>query len=514
MVSEVRYSNLIDSVNAAFCVVEMLFDSEQRAVDYRFVEINAAFSEQTGLGNALGKTIRELVPSIETIWIATFAKVDRTHQSVRFDSEVAALGSRWFEGSAFPTGDAGLHRVAGDAVICTDVEGQVSYLNGVAERLTGWSGADAIGRRLEDVFHLIEAESRAVIPNPMAAATIQNKVVGLPPLCILVRRDGTELSIEDSAAPIHDRHGRVTGAVMVFHDVSAARRLTRQLSHQAAHDGLTDLPNRSLLNDRLRQAIAAVHRHHTSLALLYLDLDRFKHINDSLGHAIGDQLLEAVAHRLTRCVRASDTVSRQGGDEFVILLIDIDGDKYAAACADKVLRALRAPYLLGDHEVHGSASIGIALCPQDGTESELLLRNADSAMYEAKARGRDTFQFYRKDLNASATARQALESGLRHAVDRDELELLYQPVMDIQSGAIASAEALIRWRHGDEGVLMPAHFMSIAEEAGLIVPIGRWVLRNACGRARADRDLPDARLEVDRHRAPKPEGPWRSHCVG
>jgi diguanylate cyclase (GGDEF)-like protein len=318
-------------------------------------------------------------------------------------------------------------------------------------------------------------------------------------LCILVRRDATELSIEDSAAPIHDRNGKVTGAVMVFHDVSITRGLPRQRSHQAAHDSLTDLPNRSLLNDRLAQAISLVRRHHTSLAILYLDLDRFKHINDSLGHAIGDRLLQTIALRLTECIRGSDTVSRQGGDEFVILLVDIDGDNDAAICAEKVLQSLRLPCVVDEHELHASASIGIAICPQDGTEGDVLLRNADSAMYEAKERGRNNYQFYRKDLNASAIARQRLESGLRHAVERRELELNYQPIIDVHSGAIAAVEALVRWRNPDQGLVMPTHFMAIAEESGLIVPIGRWVLRAACLQAKVwqSAGLPRLRCAVN-----------------
>jgi diguanylate cyclase (GGDEF)-like protein len=317
----------------------------------------------------------------------------------------------------------------------------------------------------------------------MTLAAQRNKVVELPS-CILIRRDGSELSIEDSCAPIHDRHGKVAGAVMVFHDVSLAHGLTRQLAHQAAHDYLTDLPNRSLLSDRLTQALAAVHRHHTSLAILYLDVDRFKHINDSLGHAIGDRLLQSIASRLTACVRTSDTVSRQGGDEFVIVLIDITGPRDAAICAEKVLDSLRVPHVLDTHEVHVSASIGIAVCPQDGTEAEALLGNADSAMYEAKERGRNNYQFYRRDLNESAVARQTLEGGLRNAVARQQLELHYQPIMDIRSGTVAGVETLLRWHHPTRGLLMPADFMAIAEESGLIVPIGQWVLRTTCLQAR------------------------------
>jgi len=371
-----------------------------------------------------------------------------------------------------------------DAVVCTDVDGSLSYLNSAAERLTQWTSAEALGRRLEDVFHIVDTQTREVIPNLMSLAVAQNKISKLPPLCILIRHDGSELPIEDSCAPIHARDGRITGAVMVFQDVSETRALSQKLVHQASHDSLTGLPNRAVLSDRLALAAAAARRHKSSFALLFLDVDRFKQINDSLGHSIGDRLLQAIALRLTDCVRESDTVSRQGGDEFVLMLIDISGTRDATVCAEKICETLRLPFILDAHELHVSASIGIAICPQDGIEADALLRNADSAMYEAKGQGRNNYQFYRKELNESAFARQTLELGLRHAIDRRQLELHYQPIMNLQSGGVSAVETLLRWRHPTQGLLTPVEFMAVAEESGLIVPIGEWVLRNVCLQAR------------------------------
>jgi diguanylate cyclase (GGDEF)-like protein/PAS domain S-box-containing protein len=387
----------------------------------------------------------------------------------------------------------------GDAVISTDIGGKVTYLNIVAERLTGWPSAEAIGRSMEEVFRIIDSDTRETVQNPLQMATQQNQTVGLPPTCILIRRDGVESAIEDSSAPIHDRRGQVTGAVMVFHDVSTARALTLKLAHFAQHDSLTDLPNRALLNDRLTQAISLAQRHHTALAVLYLDLDRFKHINDSLGHLAGDRLLQSVALRLSECVRATDTVCRLGGDEFVILLSEVAHAHDAAACADKLFQAVRMPFVFGEHEIHVTASIGIVIYPGDGAEVEALLKNADSAMYEAKDRGRNNYQFYRSDLNSSATERQSLEGGLRHAVERNELELHYQPIMNLTTGALAGVEALIRWQHPTLGFVLPSRFIAIAEECGLIVPIGQWVLREACRQAKAweNAGLPSFRLAVN-----------------
>jgi diguanylate cyclase (GGDEF)-like protein len=358
---------------------------------------------------------------------------------------------------------------------------------------------DAVGRPLEEVFRIIDSETRAVLPNPMSIATHQNKIVGLPPTCILIRRDGTESAIEDSAAPIHDRRGGVTGAVMVFHDVSTARALTLQLAYFAQHDSLTELPNRTLLNDRLTQSITVARRHNARLAVLYLDLDRFKNINDSLGHLIGDHLLRSVAQRLSECVRASDTVGRLGGDEFVVVLSEMTHAQDAVVCADKLLRAIEKPHILDSHEMHTTASIGISVYPEDGSDAEALLQNADSAMYEAKDRGRNNYQFYRSALNSNATQRQSVESDLRHAIQKHELQMHYQPIMNLTTDLMVGAEALIRWQHPILGTVLPAKFISIAEESGLIVSIGQWALREACRQARVwqDAGLPRCRLAVN-----------------
>jgi diguanylate cyclase (GGDEF)-like protein/PAS domain S-box-containing protein len=373
----------------------------------------------------------------------------------------------------------------GDAVVSTNASGQITYLNAIAEDLTGWSLKDAMGRPLESVFQIIDVATRQPAANPMTRAVQDDNVSALPPNCVLIRRDGTESAIEDSVAPIHDRQGAVAGAVMVFRDVSVSRALTLKMSYLAQHDSLTDLPNRVLLNDRLSEALTLSSRYRRKLAILFLDLDHFKHINDSLGHLVGDLLLQSVARRLFGCVRSSDTVARQGGDEFVIVLWELRHAEDAAGTATKILDELRKPHYIKEHELYVTGSIGIVTYPDDGVDVETLIKKADSAMYHAKESGRDRFQFSRSEMRAKAIEREALQAGLCHAIERRELVLHYQSKLNLLTGKIVGAEALMRWRHPQLGLIPPGRFLSIAEDCGLVVPIGRWVLLEACHQARA-----------------------------
>jgi diguanylate cyclase (GGDEF)-like protein/PAS domain S-box-containing protein len=373
----------------------------------------------------------------------------------------------------------------GDAVVCTDDSGNVTFLNPIAEALTGWPADEAIGRPFVQVFRIIDVPDHRRPVDPMALVIKTNKAVNLPEGSILIRRDGTESAIEDSTAPIHDRRGRVTGGVMVFHDVTQARAMSRKMSHLAQHDYLTDLPNRLLLNDRLTQAISVAHRDQKHLAVLFVDVDRFKHVNDSLGHLIGDKLLLSIAHRLVAGVRSSDTVSRQGGDEFVILLSSVAHPADAALTAQKILTVAGMPHRVAEHDLQITLSVGIGIYPDDGTDAETLVKNADIAMLNAKENGRNNYQFFKPTMNEHALERQSIEGSLRHALDRGEFELHYQPKMDLVAQTLTGAEALIRWRQPERGIVLPQDFIPIAEQCGYIVPIGRWVLREACRQRRS-----------------------------
>lgn len=253
-----------------------------------------------------------------------------------------------------------------------------------------------------------------------------------------------------------------------------------RMGHMAHHDSLTNLPNRILLKERTVQALSLAKRHHSKLAVLFIDLDRFKTINDSLGHAAGDKLLQEVAQRLLDAIRSTDTVSRQGGDEFVLLLSEVVDEHAVSTFVDKMCRMLNTPYVINDQELHVGCSIGISMFPEDGDDAETLIGNADLAMYHAKKSGRDRYHFFKPEMNARAVERQTLEGDLHRAIKNSEFELYYQAQSGLASGYINSAEALIRWHHPARGLLMPGMFVPIAEESGAIVRIGRWVLHEAC----------------------------------
>jgi diguanylate cyclase (GGDEF)-like protein/PAS domain S-box-containing protein len=374
----------------------------------------------------------------------------------------------------------------GDAVITTDVGLNITSLNPIAEAMTGWSNADARGCPLDDIFRVRDINNRQPLENPLRQAMRRNALVDFSGRAILLHRNGFETPIETSAALIHDHAGNVTGGVLVCHDISENRTLALKMIQLAQHDTLTGLPNRSLLYARIEQATSMATQRHRQCALFYLDLDHFRRINDTLGHGVGDQLLQAVAQQIRGALRDSEDLAfRYSGDEFVVLLPRVDGAEEAATFAQRLLDACahtRVPHM---PPLDVRCSIGISLFPNDATEPDALVRTADAAMYEMKMQGRHGYCFYSPEMSQRAAASQRIENVLRHALAHGELSLQYQPKVDAIHSNIVGAEALLRLQVNGQDLFVPDQFIPVAEDTGLIVSIGTWVLREACLQARA-----------------------------
>ncbi len=383
-----------------------------------------------------------------------------------------------------------------DAVISADVDGRITYFNPAAERISGWSQEEALGRPVAEV--LITA--REVSSQTLKSLNREGKLPGHATEKLLQQRNGEILPVEEISAPLWNAKRESLGTVTTVRDMSTIRALTSKLSHQATHDPLTDLPNRVCLQRQMERQLVHAKHHKSRLALLYLDLDMFKDVNDMLGHSVGDELLRQVAKRLQHCVRQSDTVSRLGGDEFAILLVDFEPLSYLGELSHKLANHLRAPYVLGPDTIEVSTSIGISVFPEDGGDAETLIKNADAAMYEAKASGRDNVRFFAPEMNRRTAERFRLEADLRKAIAENQLSLRFQPQIALNSGQLIGAEVLLRWRHPRHGLIPPARFIPVAEQSGnLMMAIGNWVLEQACRQAQIWGDAVQApfRLSVN-----------------
>jgi diguanylate cyclase (GGDEF)-like protein/PAS domain S-box-containing protein len=376
----------------------------------------------------------------------------------------------------------------------TETGNLIEYVNPAFKRITGYDPTEVIGQdcrllqRDDRDQEGIAAIRQALAANREVTAVLRN-----------YRKDGALFWNQLYVAPVPNPHGETTHHIGVINDVTALIRYQEQLEYQANYDSLTRLPNRNLLRDRLQHALVVAQRHHNGVAVVFIDLDGFKNVNDSLGHSVGDRLLAVVGDRLARCARATDTVARHGGDEFVVVLTDTSDEQSLIVWMERVRATISEPVWLDGTELYVGCSMGASLFPQDGDDAETLMKKADLAMYRAKDMGRNTFQFYQPEMNASAGARMNLERRLRRALRDNEFLLHYQPQVDIGTGQIVGVEALVRWRDPEVGLVPPSSFIPVAEESGLIGPLSEWVLREACRQNKQwqDEGLPPARVSVN-----------------
>ena len=384
---------------------------------------------------------------------------------------------------------------ASDVILVLDDNGAIRYASPSVNRAIGLEAADLIGSRAFD--GIVHTDDLAGVSSAFAAA-VQDRGASVSIAARVRHKDGSWRTLEGTVRNLLGDPA-VTGLVLNCRDITERKQAEETIEHLAYHDALTDLPNRTLLKDRLTVALAQGRRRSLKPAVLFLDLDEFKVVNDTVGHVEGDELLRQVAEGLMGLVREGDTVARMGGDEFTLVLSEVTGVEDAVEVAARVLEHLRRPWLLNGQEFHVSASIGIAMYPGDGEDAETLLRNADTAMYGAKKKGRDNYQLYTPEMNARIAERLALENSLRHALERGEFVVHYQPQVNIGTGQVVGVEALVRWQRPERGLILPGEFISMAEEIGLIVPLGEWVLRTACAQNKAwqEAGLPPIRVAVN-----------------
>ncbi len=519
--SERRYRSLFENMLEGFAYCQMLFDDRGHPQDFVYLEVNGSFEKLTGLKDVVGRKFSEVVPGGERSQpelIERYSRVALTGEPARFETEVAGL-RMWFSVSAYAAGNGCFiatfdniterkqaeealrqaeekyRAIFEDAVVAifqSTPDGRYTIANPAMARMLGYDSPEELVTSITDISQqvYVDPKSRGEFKRLL---TKQGTVSDFE--CQIYRKDGSKMWISANARAVF-KAGVLVGYDGMNEDITDRKVAEERVQYLAYYDALTDVPNRTLLQDRLSKALASARRQKDKVALLFLDLDRFKNINDSLGHALGDFLLQKVGERLKRWAREQDTVARLGGDEFLIVLTRIRDVADAAVAAERLMAAMTNEFIVQGNPLSISCSLGISIFPDHGESGEILIKNADAAMYSAKEKGRNNFRFFTEKMNAEVEERLTLENSLRLALERNELFLVYQPQMDMATGNIIGLEALLRWQHPELGLVPPDRFIRIAENSGLIMPIGEWVLRTACSQTRKWQDEGHAAVSV------------------
>ena len=523
--SERRYRSLFENMLEGFAYCEMLFDDHGRPIDFVYLAVNSAFGTLTGLHSVIGKRFTEVVPEGKDSQPELFERYSRvalTSEPERFEIEIKALGM-WFFISAYGAGkgcfvatfdniterkraeESLLFKTALleaeaettiDGILVVDESDHVVLANKQFGQQFG--RPDEVLSTRDDQIVLRHVRDKVEDPNAFVdRVRYLNSHRDEKSRDVLRFKNGK--IFDRYSAPLVDSKSRYQGRIWYFRDITERKVSEERIQFLAYYDALTGLPNRTLLQDRLAKALADARRQPDKVAILFLDLDKFKDINDSLGHSVGDLLLQEVAERLKRFAREQDTMARLGSDEFLIMLTHIKDLHDAAVAAERIMDRMTAEFVVQGHSLNVSCTIGISMFPENGVDCDTLVKNADAAMYSAKADGRNNFRFFTEEMNTQAVERLAVESSLRSALAKNQLFVMYQPQMDIASGKIIGLEALARWQHPKLGLVPPDKFIPIAENSGLIIPIGEWVLRTVCRQAKKwqDEGLPAVSVAVN-----------------